>query len=86
MGGGLRGLALTGLIWDTWKVGWIVILLGRLSLTADILTILSVVNGPINRSASLQDSTCRGAFLVDNQTDWGILRGGTAALIGREFG
>ena len=65
---GDRGLTWTGLILETWKVGWTLMDRGRASLTAVGLTILCMEKGPTNLGASFLLSTLTGRSLVDNQT------------------
>lgn len=45
--GDFRALVETGLSWDTWKTGCILIEEGSTSRTADGFIILSTVNGPM---------------------------------------
>ena len=65
---GARALSWTGLILETWNVGWTRIDLGSLSLTAAGLMILTTSKGPMKRGASFFDSTLRERSRVESQT------------------
>ena len=67
---GTRALSRTGLILETWNVGWTCMDLGSLSLTAAGLMILIISKGPMKRGASFLESTLRGRSRVESQTLW----------------
>ena len=69
-GDGTPRLSRNGLTFEMWKVGWIRMARGSLSLTTAGLTTFSITNGPMNLGANLLDSTLSGRFWVESHTFW----------------
>ncbi len=69
--GGLIREKNTGLIFDTWKAGWILLYAGgSLSRIVTGLMILVTGNGPINLGANLLETERSRMFLVESHTLW----------------
>ena len=49
--------------WFPWNVGWILLVLGSLSLRATGLIISDIGKGPTKQGVNLRDSTCRGRYV-----------------------
>lgn len=67
--GGESSLENTGLIWETWKEGWMQRERGSSSRTTTGLITFEILKRPMNLAKSFFDLVFNGISLVENQTD-----------------